>query len=242
MELGTGSLVFGFIAGLLSILSPCVLPVLPLVLGSALSAHRLGMVALASGLVLSFVTVGMFVATIGFSLGLDGELFRSGSALMLLLLGAVLLSARLQERVAVAASGLGDGASRLIVRIAPSGLAGQFVIGVILGAVWSPCVGPTLGAASVMASQGQGLFAVTAVMLAFGLGSAVPLVLIGTLSRKAMKRWRGRMLSAGGTGKTLLGAAALGIGALILTGTDRLLETALVNASPAWLTTLTTRF
>ena len=242
MELEAGSLVFGFIAGLLSTLSPCVLPVLPLVLGGAVSAHRFGMAALAGGLVLSFVTVGMFVATVGFSLGLDGDVFRTISAVMLVGLGMVLLSTALQERFAVAASGFGDGANRLITRIAPSGVSGQFLIGVILGAVWSPCVGPTLGAASVLASQGKNLVAVTAVMIAFGLGAAVPLVVIGSLSREAMKRWRGRMLNAGHTGKVLLGGAAVGIAALILTGADRLLETTLVNASPAWLTALTTRF
>lgn len=242
MELGTGSLFFGFIAGLLSTLSPCVLPVLPLVLGGAVSAHRFGMIALAGGLVLSFVTVGLFVATVGFSLGLDGDMFRTASAVMLVVLGVVLLSAPLQERFAVATSGFGNGANSLIARIAPSGLSGQFLIGVILGAVWSPCVGPTLGAASVLASQGKNLLAVAAVMIAFGIGAAVPLVAIGTLSRETMKRWRGRMLTAGGTGKLALGGASLAIAALILTGADRLLEAVLVDVFPAWLTALTTRF
>ena len=99
-----------------------------------------------------------------------------------------------------------------------------------------------MGAASVLASQGKSLVAVTGVMIAFGAGAAVPLVAIGSLSREAMKRWRGRMLSAGGTGKLLLGGASLAIAALILTGADRLLEAVLVDVSPAWLVTLTTRF
>jgi cytochrome c biogenesis protein CcdA len=161
---------------------------------------------------------------------------------MLVVLGVVLLSAPLQERFAVATSGFGNGANSLIARIAPSGLSGQFLIGVILGAVWSPCVGPTLGAASVLASQGKNLLAVAAVMIAFGIGAAVPLVAIGTLSRETMKRWRGRMLTAGGTGKLALGGASLAIAALILTGADRLLEAVLVDVFPAWLTALTTRF
>ena len=58
-------------------LSPCVLPLLPIVLGTAASEHRLGPVALAAGLALSFVVIGIFVATIGFAIGLDGDVFRA---------------------------------------------------------------------------------------------------------------------------------------------------------------------
>jgi cytochrome c-type biogenesis protein len=63
-------------AGLFSILSPCVLPLVPIVLGTAVSEHRLGPLALATGLATSFTAIGLFVATIGYSVGLDGEFFR----------------------------------------------------------------------------------------------------------------------------------------------------------------------
>jgi cytochrome c biogenesis protein CcdA len=237
-----GSAGFGFLAGVLSTLSPCVLPLLPVVLGGAVAAHRFGMAALAAGLVLSFTGVGLFVATVGFSIGLDGTVFRTVSAILLAGLGIVLLSSALQQRFAMAASGLGNEANTVLARLSPSGLGGQLVIGLILGAVWSPCVGPTLGAASVLAAQGKDLGSVAAVMVAFGLGAALPLVIVGSLSREALKRWRGRMMNAGKTGKYLLGAGALAVAALILTGADRSLETILVNASPAWLTDLTTQF
>ena len=236
------SLGFGFVAGLLSTLSPCVLPLLPLVLGGAVAAHRFGMVALAAGLVLSFVVVGMFVATIGFSIGLDGVLLRQVTAIGLFLVGIVLLSGALQLRFAVAAAGLGDAGNRLIARIVPTGLGGQFILGLILGTVWSPCIGPTLGAASLLAAQGKDLGAAAGVMAAFGAGAAVPLALVGLLSRQALMHWRGRLMQAGGAGKSLLGVTAIAVAALILTGTDKTLETALVNASPAWLTGLTTRY
>jgi cytochrome c biogenesis protein CcdA len=223
-------------------LSPCVLPILPLVLAGAAAAHRFGMAALAAGLALSFTLVGLFVATIGFSIGLDGDAFRTGSGVLLALLGLVLLSGAAQQRIAVAASGVGDAGNRLLRRISPAGLWGQFVIGVVLGAVWSPCVGPTLGAASVLAAQGKSLGAVAAVMLAFGLGAALPLLLVASLSREAMRSWRGRMAGAGRIGKYALGAGALAVAALILTGADRALEGFAVAVSPDWLTELTTRF
>ncbi len=246
MEIGAGSLGLGLLAGVLSTLSPCVLPLLPLVLGGAAAAHRFGMLALAAGLVVSFVGVGMFVATIGFSIGLDADVFRIASAVLLAGLGVVLLSGQLQARFAIAASGIGNAGNRLLARLAPGdqggGLGGQLVIGLVLGAIWSPCVGPTLGAASVLAAQGKSLGAVTLVMAAFGLGAALPLLLVGSLSREAMKRWRGRMLGAGQSGKTVFGGAAVLVALLIVTGWDKLIEAALVRASPAWLTDLTTRF
>jgi len=242
MSLPFASMGFGFVAGMLSTLSPCVLPLLPLVLGPAMAIHRLGVAALAAGLVTSFVGVGLFVATIGFSAGLDGDVFRSISAVLLGIMGVVLLSGVLQQRFAVAAGSVSNLGNRLIQRLTPTGLGGQFVLGLLLGAVWSPCVGPTLGAASVLAAQGRDLASVASVMVAFGLGTAVPLLVVGSLSRQALMRWRGRMMSAGKTGKLVLGGGAIAVSVLILTGTDHVLEGALVAASPAWLTDLTTRF
>ena len=240
--MGAGALGFGFLAGLLSVLSPCVLPVLPLVFAPAVSAHRFGALALAAGLVVSFVGIGLFVATIGFSLGVGGDAVRDAAAVVLAVVGVVLLSSSLQYRFAMATSGFGNGANRLLPGLVPAGIGGQFSVGVLLGAVWIPCVGPTLGAASVLAAQGRDLVSVAGVMIAFGLGTALPLVLVSRLSREVLLRWRGRMMQVGKGGKILLGAASLAVAALILTGLDRALETVLVDASPAWLTALTTRF
>jgi cytochrome c biogenesis protein CcdA len=242
MDLSAASVGFGFLAGLLSTLSPCVLPLLPMVLGPAASAHRFGLLALAAGLVTSFVAVGLFVATIGFSIGLDGAWFRAASAVMLGLLGIVLLSTTLQTRFAVASGRISNAGQHLIDRVNPGGLGGQFTLGLLLGAVWSPCVGPTLGAASVLAAQGRDLLAAAAVMMAFGAGAAVPLLAVGLLSQEAARRWRGAMLRAGRSGKLLLGGASLLVCLLILTGADHQMETFVLDHSPDWLARLTTRY
>ncbi len=113
MSLPFSSMGFGFVAGILSTLSPCVLPLLPLVLGPAIATHRLGAAALAAGLVTSFVGVGLFVATIGFSAGLDGDVFRSVSAVLLGIMGVVLLSGALQQCFAMAAGRISDAGNRL---------------------------------------------------------------------------------------------------------------------------------
>ncbi|YCI05180.1 sulfite exporter TauE/SafE family protein [Ensifer sp. D2-11] len=112
----------------------------------------------------------------------------------------------------------------------------------MLGTVWSPCVGPTLGAASLMAARGENLAQVFLTMAAFGLGAAAPLLLPGQLSREVLNRRRDRVLGFGKVAKAVFGAMLLVIGIAILTGVDKQLEAALVEASPAWLTSLTTRF
>lgn len=125
---------------------------------------------------------------------------------------------------------------------AARGLSGQFLLGLLLGAVWSPCVGPTLGAASILAAKGENLGQVAITMIAFGIGAAVPLIAIGLLSREALSRWRGRLMEAGKGGKALLGALLIAIGLLVATGLDKRLETLLVDASPARFTRLTSQF
>jgi cytochrome c-type biogenesis protein len=79
-------------------------------------------------------------------------------------------------------------------------------------------------------------------MIAFGIGAALPLLAIGMMSREALMRWRSRMLAAGGGGKMAMGVLLFAVGVLILTGLDKRIEAALVEASPDWLTALTTRF
>jgi cytochrome c biogenesis protein CcdA len=191
------TLTFAALAGLLSTLSPCVLPLIPIVLGAAAGAHPRGPAALAGGLALSFTVIGIFVATIGFAIGLDAGLFRIAGGMVLLMLGAVLLLPRLQAQVALAAGPLSNRGEQWLSGFNAAGLNGQFGVGLLLGVVWSPCVGPTLGAASMMAARGENLGEVAMTMLAFGVGAAVPLLLLGLLSRESIVRWRGRMLASG---------------------------------------------
>jgi cytochrome c biogenesis protein CcdA len=242
VDLSLGSYGFGFLAGVLSILSPCVLPLVPIVLGGAVATHRLGAVALAVGLALSFTVVGMFIATVGFAIGLDADWFRKLAAILLVLLGVVLVSGTLQQRFAAATSSLSTLGDRLIARLRLDGLTGQFSVGLLLGLVWAPCAGPTLGAAATLASQGRQLAQVAGVMALFGIGAALPLVVLGHSSRTAMMRARNTLLSAGVVGKYLLGGLLIAVGVLILTGMAKVIEAWLVAISPEWLTRVTTRF
>ena len=231
-----------FLAGILSTLSPCVLPILPIVIGAAVAKHKFGPHALAVGLSLSFVVVGLLLATAGIALGVDADAFRTAAAVVLILVGGVLLAPRIQDRFALAAGSLSNWTESWYGGISTEGLGGQFALGVLLGAIWIPCVGPTLGAASLLAAQGKSLGQVALTMIIFGLGAALPLMLLGLVSREAFARWRGRLLSAGSAGKAVMGAVLVVTGLLIVTGYDKTIETILVEASPEWLTRLTTRF
>lgn len=231
-----------FLAGVLTILSPCILPILPIVLGTASSEHRLGPVALALGLSTGFAALGLFIATIGFSLGLNPDLFRTSSAVLLIGFGVLLLIPAAQRQMQLALAPIGNWANSRTSGVRGGGFAGQFGLGVLLGAVWSPCVGPTLGAATLLASQGEALGQAGLVMLLFGIGISIPLLAIGLAGRQMLARLRGGLGSAASTGKLLLGGGMLIAGLLVLTGLDKATEIWFLDHGPAWATEWSTRF
>jgi cytochrome c biogenesis protein CcdA len=230
--MGLASLPLALLAGLFSILSPCVLPLTPVVLGAAVAEHRFGPVALAAGLATSFTAIGLFVATIGYSIGLDSDVFRAIGAVLLAAFGIILMLPNLQAQLAAAAGPLSNWTEQRFGSGAATGLRGQFGLGLLLGTVWGPCVGPTLGAATMLAAQGRDLGWVTLTMLMFGLGSALPFLILGLLSREALMRWRKRLISAGKRGKVLLGGFLTIAGLLILFGLDRQFESWIIQFIP----------
>ena len=232
--------VLGFGAGALTILSPCVLPLVPVVLGSAAQQHRLGPLALAAGLVISFTSVGLLLAVFGSQIGVDAEQVRLAGALILAAAGGFLLFPKLQERVALAAGPLVGWAGERQQRFNNGGLWGQAVIGLLLGAVWSPCVGPTLGAAVAVAAQGEQLADVSLTMAAFAAGIASILLAIALVGRTYFARVRKDVAQTAKLAKIALGGILLLVGLLILTGVDRKVEAAFVAAAPDWLVQLTT--
>jgi len=242
MQFGLLSYGLALLAGLLSTLSPCVLPIVPILLGSAMNAHRRAPLALATGLAISYAAVGTVLASAGVALQLNSGLVRRMGAALLALFALFILSSPLQQRFAAATSAIGNAGNQFVSRLRLDGLLGQFVVGVVLGMIWSPCVGPTLGAAIVLASQGKHLAFSAALMGLFGFGAALPIAILGYVSRSAMMSVKGRLLEAGRAGKFALGSVMLLIAVATISGGDRQAEAWIVNHSPAWLTNLTTRF
>jgi cytochrome c biogenesis protein CcdA len=237
-----GILLLALLSGALSTLSPCVLPLLPIVIATAVQSHRWGAVALGLGLTLSFTVIGLFIATIGFSLGISAEVLRRAAGFLLLGFGLILVIPGLQQRFVALVGSVSGGGVSFSAKVDGEGLGGQFLVGLVLGAVWSPCAGPTLGAAATLAGSGQGFAQAAGIMLVYGLGAVLPLALIGSLSRPRLNALRQRLLAVASGGKLVLGALFLLIGAGIVSGYDHRLESWLVDASPDWLTDLTTRF
>lgn len=240
MEFGPASYLLGYVAGALSTLSPCVLPLLPILIATAAAQHRYGALALALGLTLSFAVVGVFIATVGVAIGLDQGVLRGIAALLLVVFGTLMLAPWLQQRLRERAAGAS--APGWVNRIAGRGWRGQFALGLVLGIVWTPCVGPTLGAASTLAAQGSHLPQVLLLMLLFGLGAGTPLVLVGSLSRELLARWRARLLAVGRRGQWALGAVFIAVGVAVFIGADKRVEAWALEHSPDWLTRLTTRY
>jgi cytochrome c-type biogenesis protein len=229
--MGLVALALAFVAGLLTALSPCVLPLLPLVMGSA-ARNRYGPTALAAGFVTTFTVIGVLLASVGTALGLSDTIVRSISAALLVAAGGVMISHRLQDATGRWLSPLASASAKLSAR-ADQGLGAQFFIGALLGGVWSPCVGPTLGAALGLATRSETLAHAAAIMAAFGLGSATFLLAAGYASRAVMGQ-RLRLLQAGESGRLVFGIVLLLVGASVASGVDKLIESAVLARLPQW--------
>jgi len=237
-----GSLVLAYIAGLVTLLSPCVLPLLPIILYSVLNEHRYGALLLALGLIISFTSTGFLLATIGLSMGLSQELLRQMAGATLIVFGSLLIIHPFYQKFSIGAVFLISKPNNYIAQIQFKGLWGQFALGLVLGLVWSPCVGPTLGSAISLAAQGEDLLIAFLTMLFFAIGTVTPLVLLSKLSRPAIQRWKERMQKANVFLKPAMAIVFIVVGLLFLTGFIFKLEAALINILPNGFIQFITKF
>ncbi|MEM9249602.1 MAG: cytochrome c biogenesis CcdA family protein [Pseudomonadota bacterium] len=227
--------VLAYGAGLLTLINPCILPILPIVLASAAQGSRLGPLALAAGLCASFVVLGLGIATLGRSVGLTEDTVGDVAALVMVGFGLVLMVPRLSEGFATATSGFATSADARLDDIDRSGLRGQALGGMLLGAVWSPCVGPTLGAAISLASQGQSLPRAGAIMLFFAFGVATVVLLLAYGARSALMKRRAWMQVVATRGRPLMGAVFAAVGLALLFDFHHIVESWALDHMPVWL-------
>lgn len=232
MSLEFASIPLAWIAGVLSILSPCVWPLIPIVMASAAGKGRLGPLYLALGLSSAFAMAGSLLTFLLLNAGLNPDAFRWFAAGLLVLIGLILIVKHLTDWVSLRLSIL---SSRLnLGNLDTSSAAGQFGVGMLLGLVWLPCVGPTLGAAIALASVGQDMGMAFITMFAFGLGTAFALIAAALLSGKLLNAWRPRIFDNVGFAKIILGWLLLLLGLMVLTGFDKVLETYALQYLPDW--------
>ncbi len=229
------------LAGVLGVLSPCVWPLVPVVMSSASMSGRSGPLWLAGGMSLSFAVAGTVLTFILVQAGIDPELFRYVAAVLLIGASAFLLVSFLKDWASqtlsrgLARFGVGQGGGRDPGTVSP---VGQFGMGALLGVVWLPCVGPTLGAAIALASVGQSMPMAFVVMLAYGIGTAGVLLAAGLASESALRRWRGGGVRSGAWGSRVLGGTLLVLGVAVLFGLDKWVETQAVRLLPGWIFTI----
>jgi cytochrome c biogenesis protein CcdA len=227
--------VLAYGAGLLTLINPCVLPVLPIVLATALQASRTGPLALAAGMSLSFVVLGLLVASVGHAIGLREDTVAQASAVMMVAFGLVLTVPRLSTGFATATAGVAARADAGMDRIDRAGLGGQFLGGALLGAVWSPCIGPTLGGAIALAAQGERLLHAGAIMAAFALGVSTLIIGLGFGARGAIMKRQGALRALAGRARPAMGIVFLVVGAALFFGLHYRIEAWMLDHMPYWL-------
>lgn len=222
-------------AGSLTTLSPCVFPLLPLVLGGALQGSRYAPVAMGVGMTASFAGIGMVLGALGPALGIDADTVRTAGAAMLIAFALVMLVPALGERFTRWMLPIASSANAASSRLDGGSISGALMLGGVLGLVWSPCSGPLLGSALTLVASEGGVARGGVVLGIFGLGAAIPLVAVAYASRSGFARVRDwvlkRIEQVRHAFAVLLGA----MGVAILTGGDKWLEARLLTWMPdAW--------
>ncbi|GAB6862979.1 cytochrome c biogenesis CcdA family protein [Haloplanus litoreus] len=214
----TPSTVAVFLAGVLTILTPCCLPMIPVLVVGA-NGHRLRPVLIVAGSTLTFTVLGVVTGSVG---SITPETIRAPFAVLMLAFGVVLadddvndLYSRHASRLAGRATGL---TGRVDERRHP--LANAFVVGLLLGVIWLPCVGPVLGGVLAYVGTTASVAGGAALLFTYGVGFSLPLLGVAYLGRSGGNR----LLEYGrGDGfRTATGYAFVLLGLAVLFDLDKL--------------------
>jgi len=228
-------LLLGYLAGVLTLINPCVLPVLPIALASSLQKDARGPLVLALGMSVTFVSVGVTISAIGPSIGVDDETVSRAGAALMMLFGVILLVPQLNSRFALATAGVSESADTTITSLDQSGLKSQFLGGMLLGAVWSPCIGPTLGGAISLASQGGSLWWAGAVMTSFAAGISTIILALAYGARETIRARQKSLRALAEKSKPIMGVTFLVVGIVVFMKWHQVVEVWLLQIMPIWL-------
>ncbi|MGH6709044.1 MAG: cytochrome c biogenesis CcdA family protein [Bradyrhizobium sp.] len=165
-------------AGLLTAGAPCILPLLPILLGTSIGQQgRWRPLFMVAGFISAFSGFALLFGTFPTVLGLSHDTLRKVSIVLLGGLGALMLWPQPYEWLAARLSGLlsyADGA----VRAAGPGNVGGFVLGLTVGVLWTPCAGPVLGSILTLIATSEALARAGLLLVAYAIGAAIPILLI----------------------------------------------------------------
>jgi cytochrome c biogenesis protein CcdA len=227
-------------AGSLTTLSPCVFPILPLVLGGAVQGNRLAPLAMGSGMAISFALIGLVIGALGPALGIDSDNVRIFGALLLIAFGLVMLVPVLNRRFTEWMLPIASSANAASSRLDGGSLGGAFLLGGVLGLVWSPCSGPLLASALTLVASEGGASRGALILGLFGIGAALPLIAVAYASRSGFSRARGWVLARIDSVKKAFGVVILLTGVAILTSGDKWIEARVIDLLPdSWISATT---
>jgi cytochrome c-type biogenesis protein len=175
------SIGLAFGGGILTVLSPCILPVLPIIIGRSLQSHRYGPIALVAGLVGGFAAAGSLLGFAASWIPELSDMLRSIAILILLALGLLSIFPTLGYRFFRYFSINFKNPTSL-------GLAGEFWLGSQLGLLWTPCAGPVLASILLLAAAQHQPLQAFGMLLVYGLGAGLPMLLLAYGGRYLGKR------------------------------------------------------
>ncbi|TXI31317.1 MAG: cytochrome c biogenesis protein CcdA [Aquipseudomonas alcaligenes] len=240
MDIPLTHLGLSLLAGSLTTLSPCVFPILPLVIGGAVQANRLAPVAMGVGMAVSFALIGILLGALGPALDIDSDSVRIFGAWLLISFGLVMLIPALNRRFTEWMLPIASSANAASARLDGSSLSGAFLLGGVLGLVWSPCSGPLLASALTLVASEGGALKGGIILGLFGVGAAIPLVAVAYASRRGFSVARDWVLQRIELIKKSFGVLIFLTGIAILSGADKWLEAKIVYLLPdAWISATT---
>ena len=221
-----------FLAGIVTAISPCVLPVLPVAMAGAVTGGRRRPLGIVAGFVLTLVVFTLALTSALVALGLSASGQRNLGVVLLVAFGLTMVVPALGDRVSGALAPL----TRLGARLPKGGggFAGGVLMGMGLGLVWAPCAGPVfsaIAAANATDTTGAGAWVVLA---AYALGAALPMLAIMLGGQRLARRFAPRAVAI----RAGMGVLLVATGALIFTGADTRLTAWVVDAVPEYTETL----
>lgn len=229
-------------AGSLTTLSPCVFPILPLVVGGALQTNRLAPVAMGAGMATSFALIGLLLGALGPVVAIDAESVRQFGAVLLTAFGTVMVVPWLNQRFTALVTPIASSANSASAHLDSGSIGGALMLGGLLGLVWSPCSGPLLASALTLVASEGGATRGAMILGLFGIGAAIPLVAVAYASRRGFSRVKAWLLGRVDAIKQGFGLLIGLTGVAILSGADKWLEARVVDLLPERWIGLTTLF
>lgn len=171
-------LLFAFLAGIFTILSPCILPILPAILSGGTLQGKLRPLGIIFGLILSFTFFTLALTFIVQSTGFSANILRNVAIVILALFGIVMIFPRLSDWFAQVTSPIANWGQSIQKTSPSNGFAGGFVFGIALGLLWTPCAGPILAAITTLVATQSINSTTILITLAYSIGAGIPMFLI----------------------------------------------------------------